>query len=75
MFLPEVTVDMVAEIVQRIRNPKVCYQISPAGNCLCLSVGWAVSNSQGADIYDLFKEADEHMYRDKLANKSKKLGR
>lgn len=69
VFLPDVETNIVAEICQRIKNPLVCYPVPSTGNCLRLSIGWAVSSSHGTDIYELFKKADANMYRDKLASK------
>ena len=70
VFLPEVEASVVEEICQRIKDPRVCYPVSSTGECLRLSIGWAVSHNQGADIYEVFKEADAKMYRDKLASKA-----
>lgn len=71
IFLPEVEENIVGEICQRIKDPLACYLVPATGECLRLSIGWAVSSSQGTDIYEVFKEADANMYRDKLAGKSK----
>lgn len=69
VFLPEVDVNIVAEICQDIKNSLVYYSVPSTDVCLGLSIGWAISNNQGRDIYELFKEADANMYRDKLVNK------
>ena len=72
VFLPEVQAKTIEEICQRIEDPMICYPVPSIGECLRLSIGWAVSNHQGRDIYEVFKEADANMYRDKMAGKAKK---
>jgi diguanylate cyclase (GGDEF)-like protein len=72
IFLPEVDKTVVEDICQGIKNPLACYQVPSIGECLRLSVGWAVSNDHGRDIYERFKEADANMYLDKISNKGKK---
>ncbi len=75
VFLANVQANTVKEICERIKDPRVCYPVPSIGGCLYLSIGWAVSNSQGTDIYEVFKEADAKMYQDKLASKNKNLNR
>jgi len=69
IFLPELEAEQVAEMSQRIKNHLPRYRIPSTGHYLHLSLGWSWNNTHEVNIYELFKEADANMYRDKLANK------
>jgi diguanylate cyclase (GGDEF)-like protein len=71
VLLPDADAKTIEEICQRIKDKVRKYGVVMEGKRLCLSIGWAVSNSCcGRDMQELFKEADAKMYLDKLLHKS-----
>jgi len=64
ILLPNSDSDTVEKACRRIQDALI--------NCnprLSMSVGFAVSNAQTASLDDIFREADNKMYREKLRRK------
>lgn len=70
IFLPDTPVPMVNEICVRIREETANYNKNP--ECflpLSISVGWATIEERWDSVYEVFKRADDRMYRDKIQNR------
>ncbi len=65
VLLPQTGQDCVQECVQRIQTEVDLYNAQNLGFGLSISIGYAVSEGQ-TDMHELFKKADDAMYRQKL---------
>jgi diguanylate cyclase (GGDEF)-like protein/PAS domain S-box-containing protein len=66
ILLPNTTEATVENACQRIQEAVASYNATTPELPLSISVGFAVSNGDGRNPKDLFKEADNNMYRRKL---------
>ena len=66
IILPESELLLVQQACHRIRRAVEKYNEENAEFPLSLSVGFAVSGKTKANVSDVFKEADNNMYREKL---------
>ncbi len=66
VLLPKTPLALVEKSVQRIEAAVQRYNDSNTGIYLSLSVGFAFRADSGTSIADLFKTADNNMYREKL---------
>ncbi len=66
VLLPGGTVDGVSEACRRVRDNIARYNESNSGLPLSVSLGFAFSNNLPVDTDNLFKEADDNMYKEKL---------
>lgn len=66
VLLPKSNRQSVESVVQRIRDAVKRYNDENPGLPLSVSIGFAVSSAEWADMGELFKEADNNMYREKL---------
>ncbi|MCX7780521.1 MAG: PAS domain S-box protein [Negativicutes bacterium] len=66
ILLPHATTSEVIAVCQKIKTYVDAYNQSTTGIHLSLSLGYAASGAVSANIYNLFKEADNNMYREKL---------
>jgi HD-GYP domain-containing protein (c-di-GMP phosphodiesterase class II) len=74
VLLPN-TNELAAEAAcQRIKDAIVKYNELNSELPLSLSIGYAVSTNGSVHISDLFKEADDKMYREKLLNRHSSRG-
>lgn len=60
---------MLEESVQRVRARVREYNQQNPELPLGISIGSAVNSNGGNNIYELFKQADNNMYREKLRRK------
>jgi diguanylate cyclase (GGDEF)-like protein/PAS domain S-box-containing protein len=65
ILLPNSTSDLVENSCRRIREATITYNEEHRKMPLSISLGYAVGR-KGADVSELFKEADNNMYREKL---------
>ncbi len=65
VLLPQTNQEVVQECSQRMRTEVDLYNAQNLGFGLSISIGYAVSESS-ADMHELFKKADDAMYRQKL---------
>jgi diguanylate cyclase (GGDEF)-like protein/PAS domain S-box-containing protein len=66
ILLPNTTEASVENACQRIQEAVASYNTTTPELPLSISVGFAVGNGDGRNPKDLFKEADNNMYRRKL---------
>ncbi|MEW6182882.1 MAG: PAS domain S-box protein [Bacillota bacterium] len=66
VLLPNSGRTIVEEACRRVRDAVAAYNTQNPEVPLSISVGFAVSDEKGANMVDLFKEADNNMYREKL---------
>jgi diguanylate cyclase (GGDEF)-like protein len=66
VLLPETAREVVEQILQRLRQALDDYNSTEPSLPLSLSVGYAVEEGETIDMQDLFREADNRMYREKL---------
>jgi diguanylate cyclase (GGDEF)-like protein/PAS domain S-box-containing protein len=66
ILLPNTTEATVENACQRIQESVASYNATTPELPLSISVGFAVSNGDGRNPKDLFREADNNMYRRKL---------
>lgn len=66
ILLPNCPLSTVESAYQRIREAIARYNSSQTELHLSISVGYAVSNDSSTTMTDLYKEADNNMYREKL---------
>jgi diguanylate cyclase (GGDEF)-like protein len=66
VLLPNTTEATVENACQRIQEAAASYNAATPELPLSISVGFAVSSGDGRNPKDLFKEADNNMYRRKL---------
>ncbi|MEN6351532.1 MAG: diguanylate cyclase [Syntrophomonas sp.] len=69
IVMPESDLAAVMDASQRINRAVADYNRQKPAVPLMLSIGFAVSNEQNTDFTTLFKEADRHMYEEKLRNR------
>ncbi|HEY3424212.1 MAG TPA: diguanylate cyclase [Negativicutes bacterium] len=67
ILLPNVTQEVVAEACKRLRKTIAEYNQAKAKLFIGISVGAAVSSHDSPDLGEIFKQADEDMYGDKLS--------
>ncbi len=72
VLLPGSDLNIVAKACRRIADAKTNHHPAGPGFKLSMSVGFAVSNEQTASLTDVFREADNHMYREKMLRKKKR---
>ncbi len=69
VLLPKCTADVVEIACQRIRdNARSSRQLTPPIP-ISLSIGWAVKQHSNQNMEEVFKEADNNMYREKPHNR------
>ncbi|GAB6274955.1 MAG: hypothetical protein STSR0004_18200 [Peptococcaceae bacterium] len=68
VLLPNCNREIVEDACQRIRNAIVKHNKENPGLFLGMSIGFAISNEIIGDAGNLFKTADNNMYREKLHN-------
>jgi diguanylate cyclase (GGDEF)-like protein/PAS domain S-box-containing protein len=66
ILLPQSDTETVEVVCGRIRESIKSYNTGNSGLTLSMSMGIAVSNIAPANMDNLFKEADDNMYREKL---------
>jgi diguanylate cyclase (GGDEF)-like protein/PAS domain S-box-containing protein len=66
VLLPDTTEPAVENACQRIQEAVASYNSTNPELPLSISVGFAINNGVYRNLKDLFKEADNHMYRKKL---------
>lgn len=66
VILPKSKFSVVEQSCRRIKNAVADYNAKNSDLPLSLSVGFAVGNITDRTISDIFKEADNNMYREKL---------
>ena len=66
VLLPNSPEVIVESSCQRIREAVVTYNAAHAELLLSISMGFAVRNEESKSMGDLFREADNNMYREKL---------
>lgn len=66
VVLPNTTEPSVEDACQRIQETVTAYNATNPELPLSISVGFAVKNGSHKNLKDVFKEADNHMYRKKL---------
>lgn len=71
VLLPGAYAETIKEMCKRIEEKVQKYQSIIEEKNVRLSIGWAVNGDREVDMQELFKEADEKMYEDKLLHKSK----
>jgi PAS domain S-box/diguanylate cyclase (GGDEF) domain len=65
ILLSEINEELIQEIYRKIKSEAVTFKEEDIDISLSLSVGYAYSKG-AVDIRNLFKEADDNMYREKL---------
>lgn len=71
ILLPQCTADAVEAACQRIRDNASASRHDTPPVPVSLSIGWAVKNKAGENMEDVFREADNRMYREKPHNREK----
>ena len=66
VLLPDTTEPAVENACQRIQEAVASYNATTPQLPLSISVGFAINDGAYRNLKDLFKEADNHMYRKKL---------
>ncbi len=66
IVLPNTTQSSVESAYQRIQEAVAAHNVTTPELPLSISVGFAVRNGSHKNLRDVFKEADNHMYRKKL---------
>jgi len=66
VVLPNTTDPSVESAYQRIQEAVAAYNATTPELPLSISVGFAIKNRSHKNLKDVFKEADNHMYRKKL---------
>ena len=66
LLLPNCSREKIENAVHRIRNAVDAYNAANPELLLSISVGFAVSTNMQVNMDELFKEADNNMYREKL---------
>ena len=66
VILPNTTESAVENACQRIQEAVESYNTTTPELPLSISVGFAIRNGSHKNLKDVFKEADNHMYRKKL---------
>ena len=69
ILLPNCPPSIVETACERIRETVVNYRNSQPPVPISLSVGWAVKKDSSKTMLDVFKEADNQMYREKPKNR------
>lgn len=68
VLLPNCERDMIDGICQRIRETTLQYSRQNPELPLSLSVGYAVRSMEGTSLDEVYREADNNMYREKVRN-------
>jgi len=71
VLLPNCPQKIVENACDRIRETVESYRHAEPPVSISLSVGWAVKKDSNQIMLDVFKEADNHMYREKPKNREK----
>lgn len=66
ILLPRVDQSITEKLLQRMRQGVEDHNKVKPSFPISLSMGYAVSTQQPADMQELFRKADDYMYRDKL---------
>ncbi|PKM78678.1 MAG: hypothetical protein CVU90_01380 [Firmicutes bacterium HGW-Firmicutes-15] len=66
IILPNSRLQDVERVVNRIRLLIENYNVSNLELPLSISIGFAIKNDRGSNMDEIFKEADDNMYKDKL---------
>jgi diguanylate cyclase (GGDEF)-like protein len=66
VLVADVNAEAMDDMVQRLRRSINDYNESSSFVSISLSIGYAASNDESCDLYDLFREADNRMYREKM---------
>jgi diguanylate cyclase (GGDEF)-like protein/PAS domain S-box-containing protein len=74
ILLPQSDAETVEAVCSRIREAIKSYNTKDYGLTLSISIGIAVANNAPANMDNLFKEADENMYREKLLRQQSSTG-
>ncbi len=69
VLVPQADQDIAERLAQRLRDSVEGYNNQDIGIPLSLSVGFTVSGQGPVDMQDLFREADNRMYREKVRRK------
>lgn len=69
VLLPNCSPEVVETAYQRIQDSLVEYRQAKPPIPISLSVGWAVKTDQHQTMWEVFKEADNHMYAEKPKNR------
>jgi len=70
VLLPNCSPEVVENACQRIKETLVEYRQSHPPIPISLSVGWAVKMNASKSMWEVFKEADNHMYAEKPKNRA-----
>lgn len=68
VLIPDANRPLIKDAYQVIQNAVERFNRENPGLHLSLSVGYAVADSEWKNIIELFKEADNYMYKEKLTN-------
>jgi diguanylate cyclase (GGDEF)-like protein len=68
VLLPNCSAQAVENACQRINDSVFEYNLLHSALPLSISVGCAIGSEQASDLGELFREADDNMYREKLLN-------
>lgn len=74
VLLPNCPPDIVETACARIRETVDNYRQAQPPVPISLSVGWAVKKDSAQTMLDVFKEADNHMYKEKPKNRERFRG-
>lgn len=66
VLIANTTEEKVAEACERIRNAIISFNQKESTNKLSISIGYGFSSNKFSNMNDLFKEADNNMYKEKL---------
>ena len=66
VLLPDASPEIAESACRCIRNSVTRYNTEHPDLLLSISTGFAVSDNQYVDVNDIFKEADNNMYREKI---------
>jgi diguanylate cyclase (GGDEF)-like protein/PAS domain S-box-containing protein len=66
IILPNTTASAVENVCQRIQEAVANYNVTNSEFPLSISIGFALKNPTHRNLKDLFREADNNMYRKKL---------
>ena len=69
VLVPQADRSILERIVRRVRDAVEEYNNQEAGIPLSLSLGFSLSSEDAADLQELFREADNRMYREKTQRK------
>jgi len=71
VLLPQCTLEAVEAACQRLRDHVDAYRHSTPPVPISLSIGWAVKTQAAENMEDVFREADNRMYREKPHNRER----